>query len=205
MIVAKCTDEGISRCAEILKQGGVAVFPTDTVYGVGCDPYNASAVDRIFEIKHRDEKKALPVLVGSISDAEALVDLGRDGRRLAGSYWPGPVTIVAPLREHTLSPRITPGTNKLGVRVPAGKCVLGLLQRCRFLVGTSANLSGDSSPKTADEVIESGLDGVDILLDGGRVDVGRESTIIDILSRKVIREGAISADAILRVLAARGH
>jgi L-threonylcarbamoyladenylate synthase len=204
MIVANCTDEGISQCVGILKQGGVAVFPTDTVYGIGCDPYNQSAVDRVFSIKRRDKNKALPVLVGSISDAEVLVDLGKDGRRLATAYWPGPVTIVAPLREYALSSKITAGTNNLGVRVPAGKCVCGLLQCCRFLVGTSANVSGDPSPKSAEDIIKSRLSGFDILLDGGRVGAGRESTILDIASRRVIREGAVSTEEILKVLETGG-
>jgi L-threonylcarbamoyladenylate synthase len=202
MIIAKCTEEGISRCAGILKQGGVAVFPTDTVYGIGCDPHNESAVDRVFKIKNRDEKKSLPILVGSIADAEALVDLGKEGRRVASFYWPGQVTIVAPLRDLALSPKITSGNNKLGVRIPAGKCVLGLLQHCRFLVGTSANLSGNASPKSADDIIHSKLEGFDFLLDGGPTEVGRESTVIDIASRKIIREGAVSAEAILRVVEA---
>ena len=202
MIVAKCTEEGISRCAGILKHGGVAVFPTDTVYGIGCDPHNESAVDRVFKIKNRDEKKSLPILVSSVSDAEALVDLGEDGRRLASIYWPGPVTIIAPLRDHALSSKITSGNTKLGVRVPAGKCVGTLLQRCRWLVGTSANLSGNASPKSADDIIRSKLEGFDILLDGGPAHLGRESTIIDIASHKVIREGAISAKTIQGVLEA---
>jgi L-threonylcarbamoyladenylate synthase len=204
MIVAKCTDEGIARCLEIVTQGGVIVFPTDTVYGIGCDPCNESAVERVFKIKRRDENKPMPILVGDTSQAEALVDLGKSGKLLASIYWPGPLTIVAPPRDDAIPSRITAGSRKLGVRVPANKCILSLLKHCKRLVGTSANISGDTSLKSADDVQQSGLTGFDILLDGGAVSSGRESTIIDLSDRRIIREGAISSQEILKVLAVGG-
>ncbi|HEX6068045.1 MAG TPA: Sua5/YciO/YrdC/YwlC family protein, partial [Nitrososphaera sp.] len=94
-----CSDSGIQRCAQIVKDGGVVVFPTDTVYGIGCDPHNDAAVRRVFSIKDREEKKPLPVLVGSVDDAEKIVTLGQKGRALAERLWPGALTIVAPLKD----------------------------------------------------------------------------------------------------------
>lgn len=178
------------------------MFPTDTVYGIGCDPYNQSAVDRIFKIKRRKENKPLPVLVGGVAEACKLVDLGKKARLLADQYWPGPVTIVAPLFDRSIAPKITAGTDRLGVRVPAEKCVLSLLQRCRYLVGTSANRAGEVSPKSASDVLESGLQGFDFLLDGGPVGGGKESTIVDATNLSIIREGAISSERILEILGA---
>ena len=197
-----CTSDGLSQCADTLDQGGVVVFPTDTVYGVGCDPFNQLGVERVFRIKRRDEKKPLPVLVGNLSDAEKLVDLGKNGRILAQKYWPGPVTIVAPLLDRAIAPMLTAGTNKLAVRIPANSCVLSLLQRSKFLVGTSANLAGHASPKSADEVLKSGLEGYDVLLDGGPVGTGSESTIVDVTNLAVTRESAISAAEIFKFLGA---
>ncbi|HEV8386291.1 MAG TPA: L-threonylcarbamoyladenylate synthase [Nitrososphaera sp.] len=202
MIVVECTKSGISQCVQIIKQGGVAVFPTDTVYGIGCDPYNQSAVNKVFRIKRRKESKPLPVLVSDEADAGRLVNLGEKGRLLASRCWPGPVTIVAPLLDRTIASTITAGTDSLGVRVPANKCVLSLLQHCRYLVGTSANLAGEVSPKSASDVLESGLQGFDVLLDGGLTGSGKESTIVDVTSLSVIREGAISLQRILEILEA---
>lgn len=202
MIVVECTESGISQCVQIIKQGGVAVFPTDTVYGIGCDPYNQSAVNKVFSIKHRKENKPLPVLVSDLVDAGRVVDLGEKGRLLASRYWPGPVTIVAPLLDRSIASTITAGTDSLGVRVPANKCVLSLLQQCRYLVGTSANLAGEVSPKSGSDVLESGLQGFDVLLDGGPTGSGKESTIVDVTNLSVIREGAISSQRILEILEA---
>lgn len=192
----KCTESGIKYCARMLKRGGIGVFPTDTVYGIGCDPYNQDAVGRIFRLKRRDENNPLPVLVRDTRAAEKLVDLGNKGRLLAGKFWPGPLTIVAPLIDHSMSPKVTATTEKLGVRVPNNECALSLLRQCEVLVGTSANLTGFAPPRSADEVLESGLEGFDVLLDGGKV-TGKESTIVDITTFAIIREAAIDTQEIL--------
>ena len=152
----------------LIKSGEILVFPTDTIYGIGCDPYNDQAVERIFAIKGRDEKKPLPVLAYSTADIEKIVALGDAGKVLATKYWPGALTIVAPIADKKISRRVTAAGSSLAVRVPANKCVLSLLKRCRYLVGTSANPSGDSPQKSAQEVLNSSLEGYDGLLDGAR-------------------------------------
>jgi L-threonylcarbamoyladenylate synthase len=200
MQVFSCSDA--EKCASIVKHGGVVVFPTDTIYGIGCDPYNDAAVKRIFRIKGRDEKKALPVLAYSAQDAEKLIALGRTGMALAKKYWPGALTIVAPITDNRISPMVTAGSMNLAARVPANRCVLLLLKHCKYLVGTSANLSGQKSLKSVKEVLGSGLAGFDALLDGGAVEKGVESTIVDVAGAtpKVVREGAIKAEEIYRSL-----
>jgi L-threonylcarbamoyladenylate synthase len=200
MQVFSCSDA--EKCASIVKHGGVVVFPTDTIYGIGCDPYNDAAVKRIFRIKGRDEKKPLPVLAYSAQDAEKLIALGRTGMALAKKYWPGALTIVAPITDNRISPMVTAGSMNLAARVPANRCVLLLLKHCKYLVGTSANLSGQKSLKSVKEVLGSGLAGFDALLDGGAVEKGVESTIVDVAGAtpKVVREGAIKAEEIYRSL-----
>jgi L-threonylcarbamoyladenylate synthase len=193
-----CTKESLSECATVIKRGGVVVFPTDTVYGIGCDPYNSKAVERVFKIKKRDYNKPLPVLVRDQAEAEKLVVLGERGRQLATKYWPGPLTIVAPLLDLTIPSKVTAGMAKLGVRVPSNACLLALLEECRCLVGTSANLSEQTPSQSADEVLLSGIDGYDILIDGGPTESGKESTIVDITDFTIIREGAISEAEIFR-------
>lgn len=200
MQVFSCSDA--EKCASIVKRGGVVVFPTDTIYGIGCDPYNDAAVKRIFRIKGRDEKKPLPVLAYSAQDAEKLIALGRTGMALAKKYWPGALTIVAPITDNRISPIVTAGSMNLAARVPANRCVLLLLKHCKYLVGTSANLSGQKSLRSVKEVLDSGLAGFDALLDGGAVEKGVESTIVDVAGAtpKVVREGAIKAEEIYRSL-----
>ena len=199
--IFKCTDDAVARCALLIKSGEILVFPTDTIYGIGCDPYNDKAVERIFAIKGRNEKKPLPVLAYSTADAEKIVSLGDAGRVLAKKYWPGVLTIVAPIADKKISRRVTAAGSSLAVRVPANECVLSLLKRCKYLVGTSANPSGDSPGKSAQEVLNSSLKGYDALLDGGPVEKGIESTIVDITGRpKVLREGTIKANEVMQLL-----
>ena len=199
--IFKCTDDSVTRCALLIKSGEILVFPTDTIYGIGCDPYNDRAVERIFAIKGRDEKKPLPVLAYSTADAEKIVSLGDAGRVLAKKYWPGVLTIVAPIADKKISRRVTAAGSSLAVRVPANECVLSLLKRCKYLVGTSANPSGEGPGKSAQEVLNSSLKGYDALLDGGPVEKGIESTIVDITARpKVLREGTIKANEVMQLL-----
>lgn len=199
--IFSCSNDAVARCASVIKSGGVLVFPTDTTYGVGCDPYSESSVERIFTIKGRNAKKPLPVLVYSTEDAEKIVALGAAGRILAGRYWPGALTIVAPVIDLKISHRVTAGSNSLAVRVPAGECILSLLKQCKYLVGTSANRSGEKPLKTAQEVMGSSLDGYDALLDGGPVEKGVESTIVDITDKpEILREGAIKSKEVLELL-----
>jgi L-threonylcarbamoyladenylate synthase len=194
-----CTDTGIEECTKIVKSGGVIVFPTDTVYGIGCDPYNDSAVKRVFSIKGRAEGKSLPVLVSSIDDAEGIVSLGPAGKRLAERFWPGALTIVAPLKDTRISPSVTARKSSLAVRVPANKCVLKLLGKCRYLVGTSANPSGRGAPKDAQSVSLSGFDA--ILVDREPLG-GTESTVVDVSGSaiEILRQGALSEDVIREAL-----
>jgi L-threonylcarbamoyladenylate synthase len=188
-----CPD-GIAQCATIVKKGGVIVFPTDTIYGIGCDPFNDAAAGRIFSIKGRDEGKPLPVLVSDVRTAERLVDLGETGRLLASRFWPGALTIVAPLLDSRVSGRVTAGKKSLAVRVPANDCTLALLKQCGFIVGTSANLSGKKPCMTVRQVKESGLAGYDALLADTGALAGKESTIVDITTPKptIARHGAIA-------------
>jgi L-threonylcarbamoyladenylate synthase len=199
--IFQCSEDAIASCALVVENGGVLIYPTDTIYGIGCDPCNDLAVKRIFTIKGRNEKKPLPVLTYSMQDAERIVSLGRTGRTLAERYWPGALTIVAPIIDRRISPRVMGGSSKLAVRVPANNCVLLLLSHCRYLVGTSANLSGERGLKSAQEVLDSQLEGYNALLDGGPVEKGIESTIVSVEGKpKILREGAIKSREILHLV-----
>jgi L-threonylcarbamoyladenylate synthase len=178
------------------------VFPTDTVYGIGCNPYLEDAVERIFEIKGRNKVNPFPILASNLQDIEKIAFLGKIGKRLAKIFWPGALTIISTLIDTRISTKVTAGKTTVGVRVPNNKCTVALLKHCKYLVGTSANKSGENPSTSISEVILSSMRGFDAILDGGNVRHGNASTILDLSGRvpKIIREGAISWEEIARVL-----
>ncbi len=183
--------ESIGRAAKVVRRGGLVVYPTDTVYGLGCDPLNHAAVRRLFEAKKRDTK-AIPVLCSSTEKAGGLVKLSSRALELAGRYWPGALTIVAPLLR-SVPPQLNQGKPNLGVRVPNHTECLQLIASCGgWLTGTSANLSGRTSARSAAEAIDQLGDSVDIILDGGRL-TGTESTVVEVIGNEVaiLRTGPV--------------
>lgn len=183
----------MAEVAGLIGDGGVAIFPTDTVYGIGCDPYNEAAVRRIYRIKNRDASKPLPVLAFSQREVETVAEMGPVAREMAARFWPGPLTMVLDLADPALASSM--GVDgRIAVRVPGGRCVGMLLETCGLLVGTSANPSGAAPPTDPDSVSVD----CDIMLDGGVIEGGRESTIVDVKDGKayVIRRGAIPEEQI---------
>jgi L-threonylcarbamoyladenylate synthase len=179
-----------------IRRGGVVAIPTDTVYGLACDPANAEAVDRIYAIKRRPADLELTLLGATRADLEDDVELNDQARILASEFWPGALSIVCPLRRrHWAIPRR--GTT-LSVRVPAHAVTLELLQRTGSLATTSANRHGERTPDTAAGVAAALENEVDVVLDGGRC-AGLASTIIDCTTTtpRVLREGPISAAVLL--------
>ncbi len=191
-----CDKEGIEKASQIIDQGGIAVFPTDTVYGIGCDPYNKESVRKIYEIKSRDISKPLPVLVYSKEIAEQIAFFDEIAKKIAEKFWPGPLTIILKLTDENLKKSLN-ASDKIAIRVPDHKCTLKLLEKCNFLVGTSANISGHSSFTNPDECFNN-IQKYDIFIDGGIITSLGESTIIEIENEeiKIIREGSLSHEEI---------
>ena len=195
--------EQVEKGVRILKSGGVIAYPTDTVYGFGARFDNTTAVERVFLVKHRPRNMALPLLLSDASQMDELaVNIPESARRLASRFWPGALTIVLH-KSKTVADIITAGGDTVALRVPAHPVTLALIRGVGVpIVGTSANLTGKPSPVTADEVM-SQLDGtVDLIIDGGRSPVGKESTIVDLTGKVpvIVRQGAISADEIMAIL-----
>ena len=206
--VYQCNKRGHTlKCASIVKTGGVIVYPTDTVYGIGCNPYLEEAVERIFEIKGRNKVNPFPILASNLQDIEKIALLGKIGKRLAKIFWPGALTIISTLIDTRISTKVTAGKTTVGVRVPDNKCAVALLKHCKYLVGTSANKSGENPSNSISEVILSSLRGFDAILDGGNIRQGSASTILDLSGRvpKIIREGAITSEEIARVLSTNNN
>lgn len=174
----------------MLGHGGLCAFPTETVYGLGADARNDVAVAGIFAAKGRPQFNPLIVHVANMAEAEKLGVFNADARALAQAFWPGPLTLVVPLRPDSgLSDLVTAGLGSVGIRVPAGEVAAALLRAFGGPVAApSANPSGKISPSTAAHVLD-GLDGhIEAVLDGGPCRVGLESTII----------GCVDAPAFLR-------
>ena len=193
-----CGVSGINQAYNIINQGGIAVFPTDTVYGIGCDPYNKKAVSKIYNIKSRSILKPFPVLTYSKETAEKIVCFDEISEKIVKKFWPGPLTIVLKVSDKDLIKNLNL-RDKIAIRVPNQKCTLDLLKKCKFLVGTSANLSGNSSHTDPDECLKN-IEDWDIFIDGGIITSKGESTIIEVENGeiKIIREGYLSKEEILK-------
>jgi L-threonylcarbamoyladenylate synthase len=201
--------EALKKAEEVFSNGGCFAFPTDTVYGLGCDPRNEASVLRIFQLKRRMDKP-LPILCSNRQVASSLVDIGIVGNFLAQKFWPGPLTIVAPKREPSeISEKVSLGRRELGVRVPNhGFCLKLLGQVGGLLVGTSANISGFPSARSRMEVSEYFGNALELIIDGGELPLGvKESTVVSLEGEEVrlVREGSISTSDLRSVLSSIGR
>jgi len=193
-----CNKEGIEKASQIIKRGGIVVFPTDTVYGIGCDPYNEKSVEKIYEIKSRDITKQVPILAYSIETASKVCHIDKFAKKIAQKFWPGPLTIILKVTDENLK-RTLRLKDKIAIRVPNHKCTLKLLEKCDFLVGTSANISGCPPHTDPDECFKN-LQNHDIFINGGTIVSKTVSTIIEIEKEeiKIIREGSLTKEEISR-------
>ena len=192
-----CNNEGIEKTSQIIKEGGVVVFPTDTVYGIGCNPYNMNSVKKIYEIKSRTKVKSLPILAYSLDIVKGITLIDGFTEKIIKKYWPGPLTLILKLTDQKLKESLNL-QNKIAIRIPDSECTLKLLEKCKLLVGTSANISGNSSYTNPDKCIED-IKNYDIFLNGGTITSKGESTIIEIKNEEIniIREGALKAEDIM--------
>ena len=203
MQLLKATKENIRFAAGTIKKGGLVVYPTDTVYGLGCNPFDTNAVNRVFEVKGRTGKP-LPVLAYSIKDAQKIATFNQKALKIAKAFWPGSVTLILP-KKPELPDIVTCNRDSVGVRVPNHEVALELIRLSNgLLIGTSANKTGEAPPKTPEEAIKQLGEKVDIVLDGGVVPLGTPSTVVDLTTEKpvIIRKGPIRLESILKVLRA---
>ncbi len=198
--------EGLARAAEILRGGGLVAFPTETVYGLGADACNDRAVAAIYEAKGRPSFNPLIAHFPSAEAAQAYVQWSDAADMVAAAFWPGPLTLVLPLRAGCgISRLVTAGLETLAVRVPAAPLARDLLERVGGPVAApSANRSGQISPTRPEHVL-AGLSGrIDAVVNAGRCDVGLESTILGLAGRPTLmRPGGIPREALEKALGRR--
>ena len=199
MDIISCDENGVKKIVKAYENGEIIAFPTDTVYGIGCDPFNKHSIAKIFELKKRDGTKRFPILGVSKKELEKIVEFTTDAEKIVEKFWPGQITLLLPIRKE-VSNKIE-NNGKLAVRVPGNECVLSILEHCKLIVGTSANISGEKSILDSEELRKK-LPEVDVLVDGGKIISSGESTIIDFENNKlkIIREGSISKESIKKIL-----
>ena len=204
-IVRQTKTEDIKAAGEVLKQGGIVAFPTDTVYGLGAVFDDEKAVRKIFAAKGREEKKPLSILVADIVQVELLSEIksgemAQKAERLMKKFWPGALTLIF-RKKPGIPDAVTAGGETIGIRMPDMELTRELIRAAgKPLAAPSANTSGKRSSVSAREVLED-LDGkIDMVIDGGTCPVGVASTVVDMTGETpvILREGVITAEMIAR-------
>jgi L-threonylcarbamoyladenylate synthase len=193
----------IGRAAEIIRAGGLVAFPTETVYGLGADATNADAVNAIFKAKGRPQDNPLIV---HVADREMLLrvaaSVSEPADRLIEAFWPGPLTLVLK-RNPNIPPEVSAGLDTIAVRMPRNRIALELIRRAGLpLAAPSANFSGGPSPTCAEHVRADLTGRVDLIIDGGKTNIGIESTVLDMTGHTptILRPGWVTPSALRRVV-----
>jgi L-threonylcarbamoyladenylate synthase len=193
----------LAGAARVLSHGGLAIFPTDTLYGLAADPRNAAGVERVFRLKGRVAAQALPLVAASLEQVErSLGGVSERTRRLAERFWPGPLTLIVESGPE-VAMAVLGADGTVAVRVPAHAVARGLAASVGFpVVSTSANRTGQPAPATAEEAIAALGGDVDVVIDAGPVAGGAPSTIVDARGDEVrlIRAGAIPFSLVVEAL-----
>ncbi len=193
----------IERAVQLLRRGEVVGVPTDTLYGLAADPFNLAAVARLYQIKGRPERRALPILIASIDQAEELVgDLPDIFFHLAERLWPGPLTLVVDASRR-VPLKVTGNTGRVALRIPRAKIPCALINALGTPVtGTSANLSGFSACLDAGQVVKQLGERLPLILDGGASKTRLASTVVDLRGEqwRILREGPIGEGEIQEAL-----
>lgn len=191
----------LQTALEILGSGGLVAFPTDTVYGLGALAFENAAIESIYVAKNRPIEKAIPILIGDMNDLHRVaLNVPQMALILANRFWPGPLTCVVPKKNEL--PRAISATSTVAVRIPDHADARALLNMVGPMAVTSANMSNQPSPSTAQEVYEQLNGRISLILDGGRTPGGVPSTLVDCTGNEpvILREGPISLQELLAVL-----
>ena len=200
-VLSASDPNAITRALKVLQSGGLVALPTDTVYGVGALAFAEEAVKSIYVAKQRPVEKAIPVLIGDTVDlSQVAEEIPMFAARLTARFWPGPLTVLVPKKPSL--PDVVSATSTVGVRVPDHEVARTLLRLAGPMAVTSANISSQSSPSTAEEVLAQLGGRIALILDGGRTLGGVPSTLVDCTGSEiqVLREGPISKEQLLNAI-----
>lgn len=199
------SEEAIVEAAKIMLAGGVVIFPTDTVYGLGCDATNESAIRRIYKIKNRSEEKPLAVIVRDVAMAKKIAAAERKVERALNVIWPGAVTVIL-WKKYKLPEILTAREQTIALRIPDYKLTHLLSENMgRPFVATSANISGESAPTKISQVVgyfAGGAHRPDLILDAGDLKCCEPSTVLDLAGGKpkIVRIGPVNKNKLMEIL-----
>lgn len=189
----------IETASFIIRSGGVVLYPTETVYGLGADVCNIDAIMKISSIKKRDPQQPISIAVSSINMLNSVAYLDNASKNFINRFLPGPITVIVPKKTH-IPDVLTGGSDLIGIRWPDQIHTIQLIESVgRPVTSTSANTSGKTAPSKLDVVEKEILKSVDYILDGGDCGYGEPSTIVDLVHRKILRKGAL-IENIIRAL-----
>jgi L-threonylcarbamoyladenylate synthase len=201
MKILEATDDAIKEAAVVIRAGGVVIYPTETVYGLGCAPQIPEAAKRLCFIKGRADKP-LPLVCSDMEAARRIVEFNPAAERLAERFWPGPLMLVLPAKvEYSIW--VNHGAKTLGLRVPGHEVSRKLAKLSGgVIVSTSANRSGEKPHNSASGAAEELGEDVDLILDGGRTPLTEPSTVLDLSGEQIwmLRKGPITAEQIKNAL-----
>jgi L-threonylcarbamoyladenylate synthase len=200
-IISASSNLAIQEALKILHKGGLVAFPTDTVYGLGALAFNGKAVESIYSAKDRPVDKAIPILLGDLGDLPKVTSsLPPMAAKLASRFWPGPLSLVVP--KNLNLPEAVSATATVAVRVPDHEAARAILRAVGPMAVTSANISGQPSPVTADEVFAQLGGRIELIINGGKTPGGMPSTLVDCTGNEpaILRNGPISMAELLSAL-----
>ncbi len=191
-------------CQEVTKENAIIIYPTDTVYGVGGSMYSIDAIEKVYSAKEREFTSPLIALVSDVDKVKELAYFGENKEKIEAlmkEFWPGALTIILDKRDSVPARMVSNGPS-VGVRMPNHPVALNVIEACGgILPTTSANISGEASPKNHTELSDDFKKRVEIVVEGGVCPVGIESTILDMRGEpKILRQGGISKEELERVL-----
>lgn len=204
------TIETIEEAGQALKNGQIVAFPTETVYGLGAIASNEQAVSSVYQVKGRPSDNPLIVHVSTIEQVIKVVEsFPLAAKKLTNVFWPGPLTIILPVREGVFAPSVTGGRKTVAFRMPDHSLALALISACQEpIVGPSANKSGRPSPTKVSHVMDDFDGQIAGICDGGMTQIGLESTVLDLSDPEqfsILRPGFVSREAIEEVLGLNIH
>ncbi len=196
-------EQVLAAASEVIAGGGVIIYPTETLYGIGADATNAAAVQRVYAVKKRKEEKPVLVLVHSKEMLRRIVAaIPESAKRLMEAFWPGPLTMVF-LASEMIPNEITQSTGTVGVRIPSSTFCLKLVERCDCpLTSTSANISGEPVHRTIEQIQAALHEGVNLYIDAGTLPESKPSTVVSVVHDppKLLREGVIDVAQLREIL-----
>ena len=196
-IIKELTEENLEEIKKVLEEDGIIIFPTDTVYGIGCNCYSIEGLKKLFSFKNRPLSKPINVLTNSLEKIETVAkELTEEERRLIDKYLPGDLTIIVDKKEN-VPDLLTANLKTVGVRIPNHEMALKILESSPYpLATTSVNLAGESPGVEVSDFLEEFKDKVDIIVDGGKSPIGVASTIVRVEQGeiKILREGQLKVE-----------